>query len=52
MLKVPLSKICAVPFALQKRALFEGGEQGEKVPRKRGEKRCGQQRGQEGKKDA
>ena len=33
---LPLSKLCAVPFALQNRALFEGGK-GRKVPRK-GEK--------------
>ena len=31
--KMPLSKLCAVPFALQNRALFEG-EKGDKVPRK------------------
>ena len=33
-LKLPLSKLCAVPLALQNRALLGGGEKGEKVPRK------------------
>ena len=31
---LPLSKLCAVPFALQNRVLFEGGEKGDNVPRK------------------
>ena len=46
-LKLPLSKLCAVPFALQNGALFEREKRGEKVPRK-GMKRGGQQRGQKG----
>ena len=50
-LRLPLSKLCAVPFALQNRALFEGGEKGEKVPRK-GEEREWPAKGQKGKKDA
>ena len=33
-LKLPLSKLCAVPLALQNRALFEGKKKGQKVPRK------------------
>ena len=33
-LKLPLSKLCAVPFALQNGALFERETRGEKVPRK------------------
>ena len=33
-LKLPLSKLCIVPFAQQNRALFGGGEQAKKVPRK------------------
>ena len=33
-LKLPLSKLCAVPFALQHGALFEREKRGEKVPRK------------------
>ena len=32
--ELPLSKLCPVPFAVQNRALFEGGGKGEKVPRK------------------
>ena len=50
-LKLPLSKLCAVPFALQNRALFEGQK---RVKRCRGKerKRGAQQRGQKGKKDA
>ena len=32
-LKLSLSKLCAVPLALQNRSLFEGGEKGEKVSR-------------------
>ena len=50
-LKLPLSKICAVPFALQNRAPFEG-ENRAKRQQKKGRKRGGQQRGQKGKKDA
>ena len=34
-LKLPLSKLCAVPFAIQNRALFEG-EKGAKRCQKRG----------------
>ena len=48
---LPLSKLCAVPFALQNRALFEG-ENRAKMCREKGRKRGGQQRGQKGKKDA
>ena len=44
--ELPLSKLCAVPFALQNRALFEG----EKRAKMR--KRGGQESGQKGKKDA
>ena len=50
-LKLPLSEICAVPFALQNRALFEGENRAKRRPEK-GRKRSGQQRGQKGKKDA
>ena len=32
-LKLPVLKRCAVPFALQNRAFFEGKKRGEKVPR-------------------
>ena len=45
------TKLCAVPFALQNRALFKGGK-GAKRCREKGGKRGGQQRGQKGKKDA
>ena len=48
---VSISKLCAVPFALQNRALFEL-EKGRKCAEKKGRKRGGQQRGQKGKKDA
>ena len=46
-LRLPLSKLCAVPLALQNRALFEGrkGRKGAEKGRKRG----GQQREQKGK---
>ena len=50
-LKLPLSKLCAVPLALQNRALFEEEKRAKKGLEK-GRKRGGQQRGQEGKKDA
>ena len=50
-LKLPLSNLRAVPFALQKRALFEG-EKKAKRHQEKGRKRGGQQRGQKGKKDA
>ena len=43
--KLPLSKLCAVPFSLQNKALFEEQKRGKKVPRK-GRKRGGQERGQ------
>ena len=33
-MKLPLSKLCAVPFALQNRALFEEEAGGEKEPTK------------------
>ena len=49
--KLPLSRLCAVPFALQNRALFEGENRAKRCPEK-GRKRGGQQRGQKGKKDA
>ena len=45
------SKLCAVPFALQNRALFEG-EKMAKMCQEKGRKRGGQQREQKGKKDA
>ena len=45
------SKLCAVPFPIQNRALFEG-EKMAKMCREKGRKRGGQQRGQKGKKDA
>ena len=48
-LKLLLSKICAVPFALQMRALLEGA--GRKVPRK-GEEEGWPTEGPKGKKDA
>ena len=35
-LKLPLSKLCPVPLALQNRAFFDGGEMGEKGAEKRG----------------
>ena len=50
-LKLPLSKLCAVPFALQNRALFEGERKAERCLEK-GRKRGGQQKGQKGKKNA
>ena len=63
-LEPPLSKLCgvlgcallsvvcwAVPFALQKRAVFEGEKRARKC-RENERKRGGQQRGQKGKKDA
>ena len=50
-LKLPLSKLCAVPFALQNRALFEAEKRAKRC-REKGRKRGGQQRGQKGKKDA
>ena len=49
--ELPLSKLCAVPFALQNRALFRGGEKGEIVPRE-GEEEGWPGEGQKGKKDA
>ena len=33
-LELPPCKLFAVPLALQKKALFRGGDKGEKVPRK------------------
>ena len=50
-LELPLSKLFAVPFALQNGALFKGEKRAKSVPRKRGQ-RGGQQRGQKGQKDA
>ena len=50
-LELPLSKLCAVPFTLQNRALFEGEKKAKRC-REEGRKRGGQQRGQKGKKDA
>ena len=44
-LKVPLSKLCAVPLALQNRALFEGRKRVDKC-REQGRERGGQQKGQ------
>ena len=49
-LELPLSKLCAVPFVLQNRALFER-ERRAKRCRENGRKRGGQPRGQKGKKD-
>ena len=46
--ELPLSKLWAVPFALQNRALFEG-EKRAKLCREKGRKRGGQERGQKGK---
>ena len=46
--ELPLSKLCAVPFTLQNRALFEG-EQRAKRCREKERKRGGQPRGQTGK---
>ena len=43
-LKLPLSKICAVPFALQNRALFNGEPRAKRCPEK-GRKRGGQEEG-------
>ena len=40
-LKLPLSKLCAAPFALQNRAFFEG-EKGAERCRDKGRKRGGQ----------
>ena len=51
-LKLPLSKLCAVPFALQNRA--SRGRKGRKDAEKRGgtgRERGGQQKGQKGKQD-
>ena len=50
-LKLPLSKLCAVPLALQNRAAFETSRRRKMCP-ERGSKRGDQQRGQKGKKDA
>ena len=51
-LKAPLSKICAVPFALQNGALFEGENRAKRCPRRGGGGgRGGQQRGQKRRKD-
>ena len=47
-LRLPLSKLCDVPFALLNRALFEG-EKRVKMCREKGRKRGGQHRGQKGK---
>ena len=47
-LKLPLSKLCGVPFAPQNRALFKG-EKGRKGAEKGEEVGGGQQRGQKGK---
>ena len=44
-LKLPLSKLCAVPLPLQNRAFFEG-RKGRKRCREKGRKRGDQQRGQ------
>ena len=49
--ELPPAKLCAVPFALQNRALFER-EKMAKMCREKGRKRGGQRRGQKGKKDA
>ena len=49
--KLSLSKLCAVPLALQNRAFLEG-RKGRKRCRDKGRKRGDQQRGQKGKKDA
>ena len=48
---LPLSKLCAEPFALQSRALFEGEKKGEKAPRK-GEEEGWPAKGAKRKKDA
>ena len=50
-MELPLSKLCAVPFALQNRALFKG-EKRANLCREKGRKRGGQERGQKGKKNA
>ena len=50
-MKLPLSKLSVVPFALQSRALFEGETSANRCQEK-GRKRGGQQRGQKEKKDA
>ena len=50
--ELPLSKLCAVSFALEDRALFEGEKKGEKVPRKSGGRGVAGKGGQKGKKDA
>ena len=47
-LKLPLSKLCAVPFALQSRSTFRWGAKGETAPRKGEEE--GLQRGKKEKK--
>ena len=50
-LKLPISELCIVPFALQNRALFKGENRAKRCPEK-GRKRGGQKRGQKGNKDA
>ena len=47
--KLPLPKLCVVPFALQNRALVEGENRAKRCPEKE-KKRGGQQKGQKGKK--
>ena len=49
-LKLPVSKISAVPFALENRSHSEGENRAKRCPEK-GRKRGGQQRGQRGKKE-
>ena len=50
-MKLPLFKLCAVPFAVQNRELFEEGKRVKRCGEK-GRKRSDQQRGHKGKKDA
>ena len=52
-LKLPLSKLCVVPFALQNRALFEGGKRAKRFPEKGGGRGVASKGGQKGgRKDA
>ena len=53
-LKLSLSKLCAVHFDLQNRAHCEGGEKGEKVrtPEERAGRGVASKGGKKGKKDA
>ena len=50
--ELPLSKLCAVPFALQNRALFEGEKMARKCAEKRGGRGVASKGGKKEKRDA